>query len=1431
MERKLKKLIIGLGTIGLMLFVANLIVDNPYTHRMIRAAINEKAQQHTNLVVDFESLRIHVVPLGIDLYGLYVATNVAPDQPLVTASKVKVRLSLWSLILGEMQLSLVEGHDVAAVWPPPWNFSGFLKESTVGPPQPEGPLTWPPIEHLPIDRLVLGNTKIFAELPVFDGIPFAGKWFTISTVGADLDVTLSGLDDIKAELAIKSFDVSYGTGSLIESGTLQTDIRLRRGQFKTSGLDFKSERLSLARGVIEGKLVTSTAGRRLEGLKMSLGGDVQGDLSVLGSFLDFAETRGPIVGKTRVELTVPLAENSTLGEDVGFDVEGEAQVQDGLLEGFKLFDSAVRFKVTPTELMLPDIHLMIDGHSYGHARGQIQFDDELHFEFGAEPKLLRLEDLMDALNISFRVVDTAMDSSDLVIKGTGFPLQISVNSTVRASDIVLPEFDLDKTAYPLPPTCLLDLKLGVTSTRVELSGTQGYCFQLPEAASVSDPPKSGDTRPPSGVSATTQVGINGGIDLDKQSINLQIEMPEFSAALGQYFAQINLGGVGNGSVRLHGPFESLVIDARASLANFAVVSLPLGKLTSSVTIQGDEVLLHESNLEPHGGGHVKLKKGSLKLDPEYRLAFEATAAKVSPQFMAGVMQAAKPDLPITMGFEALQAKFSGPLQHPLAWHGKLDVQMTDFSYAQEPILDRIQGVISSDDKGIRSDNLYAKQDALEIDGKFNYKRVVAFSSERVEHATEAFERLGLHPQDTLDLGFKTRTPNDQEPAVDHLGQLPFVGALLAKAEIKGEVELAAELSGAIDDLQGTLRGRLHRLGVFGAVLPDIDLNGFVKKSQVDVMFTHLGSVLEGRLSVDVARDGMPYSWYMSFNRLDVRAFGTRYFYADPRNYAYVTANWDMQGKLFDWWRSTGQLFIEDIRGKYVQDVAGQTRMIDLKQEKPARLLFSPQGWRFDEDQDLFLEGKFISLRVSLPDCQPPDRLSLKFEGIVDLAVARELTTWVDTATGKLRVVAEVIGPVSDPELVVEVTDLKPTPSSSDNWQAISIGTTEARPALRNVQMRVFYAGGRLVIDSFSANKGAGNVAASGTLNLAGGSGDESRMDIVLDNATFIVTAAFLKSFEMQLSGNLALTGNSFPYRLAGDIELVKARSTKEVDIRSEIINALRARSITTAVVKEQALLDLDLNITADRTINIHNRNMQLALSSNLQIRGTDAQPSVTGQVDVDKGKFIYKRDFVVERGIVSFDDPIKPDPALDILAVSDVDNYRVYIAITGRASQPVIEFAVDPPTRENGSPISKVEILVLLSRGALPEENRSIGETQSAATSEALNLIMGQFEEPVEKLFDLSGQSVVRNIYIDTYPSTEGNPVPRLNLPLDLGEDFDVVVRTDPSSDQVAGEYNLHENINFSATWERRHAAEESQQASQPTADTKLNLKFRFSFE
>ena len=171
------------------------------------------------------------------------------------------------------------------------------------------------------------------------------------------------------------------------------------------------------------------------------------------------------------------------------------------------------------------------------------------------------------------------------------------------------------------------------------------------------------------------------------------------------------------------------------------------------------------------------------------------------------------------------------------------------------------------------------------------------------------------------------------------------------------------------------------------------------------------------------------------------------------------------------------------------------------------------------------------------------------------------------------------------------------------------------------------------------------------------------------------------------------------------------------------------------------------------------------------------------------------------------------------------------INITGRASAPSIDFTIDPPTRPDGTALSKMEIIGLLSRGSLSNTQSSQGSSESAAAAEALNLLAGQVEDTVQKIFDLSGQNVIKQVYIDTYADVEGQPVARFNLPLNIAEDFDVILKVDKSNVNVSSEYSLHDSISVTGGIESSNdQGGTGSKATGTPADTGVDLKFKFAF-
>ncbi len=1441
---------------SMMAFVANLLVDNPYSHRLIRTQLNRLLEEHTEISLEFSALKLSVIPPGMTLYAVKVTPRADPSFQWLSASKIRADVSLWAAILGDFRLSLVESSQLTVVWPMPFEFPGFLKEDPLdGPkvseekiPHPaagmeESLLKWPPAFDLPIDRILLANANFSLDLPIEEEIPAPLETLYLTASGVDLDLRYHGWDSLKADLSVNSFDLAMDSNLIVDDTGISTHLEsLGTKEITLQNLKAQGPRIDVdGTGSIELKLVGDVVTELITKVK----GDIKkGDLSILGSFLELGNTHGLLVGESEVEVTVPLEGPESATTE--FKVKGQGQLTDGYIDGFRLFDSATAFEVDSSALTLSHLRLIIGGVEYGQGAGTLSFQNDMPFSFKTKLQGARMWDLLDAVGVSFRVVDMAVQSPELTIEGTASPFVLKAHGKAGTSDIILPETPYDHGRYPVSPHCRLNLNLKVDQEQLVTNGTEGICYQ--PRALTPEVLGDGDLLAPSGATHISEVKVEGNVHFTT-GLDLKIETPKLELGVAQYFSQVPLAGLAKTTTKITGPFETVVIKTDLAGDQVEVMGMPLGKVQGSTEVVDQKITLQDFKSKLTDGGEIHIPKATLLLNPQKTLSLKLSLDQVSSRSSQRILKALVPSVPIQFAAHRVRMTYEAPLFEPFAALGTLDLDLGRVQYGDEILADRVQGYLTVDPKRISSTNLRVEKGSLLAQGKVEIARSLPGTKPGPTQILPtplkvpfAVPGETMVPKDLDDWGLGLLEGYSVEVQVDEknpltpggLQSLPFMGDALQKAKVNGGLTFSGKISGGVQGgPMGAFGLDILEPKVFGNELPGFKIKGFVKEEKAELTFNHSGQVLEGRFSVDFSKQTLPYQMYMDLDKFDLRFLVGEFFAADPRNYAYLTGEVNLKGSLTNFLNSTGRMRLEDTRINFVRDVGATTKNIMLRQEAPVALLLEKNQWVFEGDKTLFLTGDKMQVRVGMGPNQPPENLNIIVDALADMGLAREFFQGVDTAEGQVKAGIKVTGPLIDPQVRLDVSNAESTPFNAGSWRPVTLGLADLRPAFRNIEFDAYYQDGQLVIQSFRSDKGGGQVAAQGRLALEENQDQLSRLGISFNNATIVYPVAFLKSFETQLTGDLVISGKGLPYSVEGNLKIVRARSTKEVDIREEIINALRQKSFSTVVSSDQPNLNLNIKVTADQSIAVNNRNLQSVLSADLQISGTDLSPVVRGQIDVNKGKFIYKRDFQILRGGISFDDPVKPDPNLDIVAVSDVDSYRVFITISGRASNPSVEFSIDPPTRETGTQISKLEILVLLSRGKLPNESRSIGgETEKAAASEAANLILGQFEEPVEKLFDLSGQKVLRSPYFDTHPSPEGNPVPRINVPLDLGENFDIVVRGDGKNGEIVAEYNVHSNITLNGVVERGQTEDQpASQGPKVDGDAKVNLKFKFSFE
>ncbi|MCX6116186.1 MAG: translocation/assembly module TamB domain-containing protein [Proteobacteria bacterium] len=668
---------------------------------------------------------------------------------------------------------------------------------------------------------------------------------------------------------------------------------------------------------------------------------------------------------------------------------------------------------------------------------------------------------------------------------------------------------------------------------------------------------------------------------------------------------------------------------------------------------------------------------------------------------------------------------------------------------------------------------------------------------------------------------------------------PFIAPLAAKAGVAGTVSGSTKLSGNFKKLIGVSKLKLENVTILGSKVPAVVGSLVIDGSKMEIMADQGGNALKGRLNFDFLEKGIPYSWFLATKNFDLRPFLPKVFSSDPRNFAYVTATWSLKGLFQDWWKSTGSLDIKNFESKIHTKKEYSKPPFEIKSRDLVQVKMRPDGWQTVDGKSLTLESIHGALQLGLQNSKPPEQLGISINGKLSLEILRTIIPKIEVATGQVQFNGGLFGPAQDPKINLSFSDTKISAETASTWQPVSIGTAEFRPPIKDMKIEATLTSDEIQISSLKGNKGTGKISAEGVISLNRSNGKLTDLAINLDEASFLYPFPIVKNFDSILDGNLRITGSKFPLLAGGQIIVKRARSNREIDIRNAIVESLRSSSLGSSGPESlDPSINFDINILANDSISFNSRTAQAVLSSDLKLAGTEISPEITGVVELKKGKFLYKRDFVIQRGLVNFDDPVKPDPSLDISAQSEVSGYKVNITISGKASEPIVDFSIDPPTRPDGSPITKLEIIQLLNRGSLPEQSlavalSNVGEGdngESTAATEALNLLAGQVEDTVQRVFDLSGQNIIRQVYIDTYVSDE-KPIARFNLPLSLTDDLDLILKVDQSTVQITSELALHDSISLlggvESNSEKKNGTANRQGGP---ADTGVDVKFKFAF-
>jgi translocation and assembly module TamB len=269
------------------------------------------------------------------------------------------------------------------------------------------------------------------------------------------------------------------------------------------------------------------------------------------------------------------------------------------------------------------------------------------------------------------------------------------------------------------------------------------------------------------------------------------------------------------------------------------------------------------------------------------------------------------------------------------------------------------------------------------------------------------------------------------------------------------------------------------------------------------------------------------------------------------------------------------------------------------------------------------------------------------------------------------------------------------------------------------------------VQSLSANTGGG------TLNIGGFISYQNGIYFDLTATGREIRLRYPPGISASADADLHYSGNLKSSLLSGDVLVTRFGVNQRFDFA---LYVARGKAPATAP-KANPLLDnlrLDVHVTSTPELRVETQLAKVAGDADLRIRGTASKPVVLGRVNIAEGDiFFNSTKYHLERGDISFTNPITIEPVLNVEASARVREYDITLGFHGSVLKGI------STTYRSEPPLPTADIIALLALGRTREDAVLNPPAQQNFAETASNAILGQaldaaVSSRVQKLFGVS---------------------------------------------------------------------------------------------
>ena len=599
----------------------------------------------------------------------------------------------------------------------------------------------------------------------------------------------------------------------------------------------------------------------------------------------------------------------------------------------------------------------------------------------------------------------------------------------------------------------------------------------------------------------------------------------------------------------------------------------------------------------------------------------------------------------------------------------------------------------------------------------------------------------------------------------YLEELPF----------EGRADFTLQGSGTFDAPDLNAAVHVRNLVVGGELAGGMNLNAVTKNG--DMHLSGNSEFLHGTLTIEGAvgmHGDYPAKITARTDHADLDALWHAYLGQQLTGHSSVVGSVTMEGPLRypKQWKLTGD----------ASDIAIELEYAKLHNQGPVRFTYANQVAHI-EPVNMVGEGTDLTGEGTIGFGTAKD-LDLTADGQIDFKLLESVNQ--DLSASGAVTVHMTVGGTTDQPLPQGTVEIK---NGGVTYAGLPSGLSE-------MNGRVTFTRDRMHIEQLTAKTGGGSLDVKG---------DATRYNRQLNfNVTAIgkdVRLRYPPGVSSTATAELHWVGNLSSSTVSGDVLVTKLAVTPGFDFSSYLERSRQAAAITPA---NSPLYNVKLDVAVRTAPELQMKTAVARLSgdADLKVRGSMARPSVLGRADILEGDATFNGiKFRLERGDVTFANPVAIEPQVNLQATTHVRNYDLDVTVTGTPDRLNVNYRSEPP-------LPKSDIIALLALGRTSQESEQLQQQsgQTLFSDEATNLIINQainqtVSSRMQKLFGVSRIKIdPQGLTTETNPTARG---PQVTIEQQFANNISLTYSTNVSQSSqqiIQGEYYFNRNISVTGT-------------------------------